>query len=369
MLFAHIADTHLGYRQFNLEEREKDFYSAFHQAVDRMLREGVELVIHAGDLFDEPRPSIRALVEAKKGIEKLRRKGVRIVMIPGNHDIVMRRGSMAPHALFDGVDVLTLEKPSLVVDDLYIAGLPYLPRSYRDVLGEGVSRLEAEAKEYKRSILVLHQGIDRFLPYEHELEIGQLQGGFAYYALGHVHARIEEAAGKSMICYSGSTEIWRAEEASDWERNGKGFLLVDTDRMKPERANLDVRPFLAAQVSDEEDILKLGERIEGYSSPVLTLTIKGGDDFSYLYEKLRNTFGEKALHILVRRQEEASAERLAAGGALNIRELLYEALEGFSKEEKDYSFEVFKHLARNDIETALALTEDFYTRWRLGDDT
>ena len=78
MLFAHIADTHLGYRQFNLEEREKDFYDAFHESVDRMIAEGVELVIHAGDLFDEPRPSIRALVEAKLGIEKLRKKGITI---------------------------------------------------------------------------------------------------------------------------------------------------------------------------------------------------------------------------------------------------------------------------------------------------
>ena len=29
MRVAHMSDTHLGYRQYNLDEREKDFYDVF----------------------------------------------------------------------------------------------------------------------------------------------------------------------------------------------------------------------------------------------------------------------------------------------------------------------------------------------------
>ena len=36
MKFAHLADTHLGYRQFGLIEREKDFYEVFEKVIDKI---------------------------------------------------------------------------------------------------------------------------------------------------------------------------------------------------------------------------------------------------------------------------------------------------------------------------------------------
>ena len=52
MKFAHLADTHLGYRQFGLLEREKDFYEVFDKIIDKIIEEKVDFVIHSGDLFD-----------------------------------------------------------------------------------------------------------------------------------------------------------------------------------------------------------------------------------------------------------------------------------------------------------------------------
>ena len=37
MKFAHLADTHLGYRQFGLLEREKDFYEVFDKIIDKII--------------------------------------------------------------------------------------------------------------------------------------------------------------------------------------------------------------------------------------------------------------------------------------------------------------------------------------------
>ena len=53
MLISHISDLHLGHAQFNLEEREEDVYQAFNEAIDVSIREGVRLVILAGDLFQQ----------------------------------------------------------------------------------------------------------------------------------------------------------------------------------------------------------------------------------------------------------------------------------------------------------------------------
>ena len=42
--FAHLADTHLGYRQFGLLEREKDFYEVFDKIIDKIIEEKVDFV-------------------------------------------------------------------------------------------------------------------------------------------------------------------------------------------------------------------------------------------------------------------------------------------------------------------------------------
>ena len=51
MKFAHLADTHLGYRQYGLFEREKDFYEVFEKVIDKIIEGSIaeELEIEAGD--------------------------------------------------------------------------------------------------------------------------------------------------------------------------------------------------------------------------------------------------------------------------------------------------------------------------------
>ena len=54
MKFAHISDTHLGFSQFGTGERAKDVYNAFLQAIDISIKEKVEFVVFAGDIFHTP---------------------------------------------------------------------------------------------------------------------------------------------------------------------------------------------------------------------------------------------------------------------------------------------------------------------------
>jgi len=365
MLFAHIADTHLGYRQYNLEEREKDFYDAFNEAVEKIIASRVELVIHSGDLFDNARPSIRALVEAKKGIKKLIDAGIKVVMIAGNHDIVMRSDALPPQKLYDDVVLLTPKNFSFVFGDVFIGGLPYFPRSYRNVLLEKLGEIEKEAAGFEKKVLVLHQSIDKYLPFENELGIAELPA-FNYYALGHIHDRIEDNF-RGTLCYSGSTEIWRTDEVKIHREKGKGFFIVDTKNFKVKKVDLEsIRPFIQAEVrkesleSDLEDISKLFSNAS--KKPVLEVKIDE-EIFSTAQEKIKRNFQDKALHISPKRIYKKEEEGKPEITSISIREMIKEAMKNHSEKEKNFASEIFELLAGNEIEEAEKIADEFYREW------
>src|ERR1051326_7770485 len=87
MLVSHLSDPHLGYSQFNLEEREEDVYEAFHEAIDVSIAEGVKLVILAGDLFHTPRPCGKAIITLGNALKKLKERDIVAAFILGEHDL------------------------------------------------------------------------------------------------------------------------------------------------------------------------------------------------------------------------------------------------------------------------------------------
>jgi DNA repair exonuclease SbcCD nuclease subunit len=99
-LIAHLADLHLGYRQYNILEREGDFYEAFNEAVDLIIQEHVKIVLIAGDIFHSSRPPISALYCMKSNLEKLSSKGVKVYCVLGDHDLPRGLGEHPPTVLF-----------------------------------------------------------------------------------------------------------------------------------------------------------------------------------------------------------------------------------------------------------------------------
>ncbi|MEM2964487.1 MAG: metallophosphoesterase, partial [Candidatus Bathyarchaeia archaeon] len=102
---AHLADTHLGFRQYNLDERERDVYDVMDEISDRILDERASIVVHSGDLFDSSRPTAQAYYAFKKFLSKLEGKA-KVFSILGDHDTPKRLG-MPPQRLFeDRIQVL-----------------------------------------------------------------------------------------------------------------------------------------------------------------------------------------------------------------------------------------------------------------------
>src|SRR5439155_21193806 len=91
---AHIADPHLGIRQYHrqtpagINQREADIAHAFRAAIDGVIEARPDAVVVAGDLFHSVRPTNAAIVFAFRQFQRLREAlpGAPIALIAGNHD-------------------------------------------------------------------------------------------------------------------------------------------------------------------------------------------------------------------------------------------------------------------------------------------
>jgi len=260
MRIAHISDTHLGYKQYNLYEREDDFYDSLNQAIDKALEERVDVIIHSGDMFNTPTPPIKALFSFKNALNRINGK-IKIFTVLGDHDKPKRR-AMIPHRIFN-IPVLgaagTLE--SVEVDGVLIAGISNMKGIYIDKLKEEIQKFDILSKKYKKSVFVAHQGVKNFLPFERSYELVEddLPRSADYYALGHIHARYLERFGEGWLAYSGSTEICSISEINPWREKGKGMYIVDITDGDTEvyPINLDIRDQYVIDTDERLEELKV----------------------------------------------------------------------------------------------------------------
>src|SRR3989344_1368674 len=84
MKFAHLGDCHLGgWRQPELKELN---FECFKEAMDRILKEKVDFILLAGDLFDSPYPPIETLKETFEVFKKIKEASIPVFLIAGSHD-------------------------------------------------------------------------------------------------------------------------------------------------------------------------------------------------------------------------------------------------------------------------------------------
>jgi exonuclease SbcD len=82
----HVSDTHLGNRQYRSNIRRSDFADSFDAAVDIAIEEGVDAVIHTGDLFDDPSPGVPTVNRCLDTVSRLNDAEVPFLAIVGNHE-------------------------------------------------------------------------------------------------------------------------------------------------------------------------------------------------------------------------------------------------------------------------------------------
>jgi DNA repair protein SbcD/Mre11 len=264
---AHIADPHLGIRQYHrqtpagINQREADIAHAFRFAVDGVIAAGPDAVVVAGDLFHSVRPTNAAIVFAFRQLQRLREALPKapIVLIAGNHDTPRSTETGSILRLFEelGVDVATDEARRFVYPalDLSVLGVPH-----QALVGGARPSLRPDGPERHR-VLVLHGEVEGVFPFDRSAaEYGGALLGlqelapaeWSYVALGHYHVQHEVAP---RVWYAGSLEyvspnVWgELIDEADHGLSGKGWLLADLERNTVERhevplarAILDLEP-------------------------------------------------------------------------------------------------------------------------------
>jgi DNA repair exonuclease SbcCD nuclease subunit len=228
--FVHLSDSHLGYRQYGLKQRQKDWSRATQEIVDYAVKEEVDFVLHSGDLFNSNLVDHTTLIDAIKILNPLKQAEIPFFVIDGNHD--RRKGSQSDTAnnvleyleLVDylGPDGDNLENAIRQIGDTNIIGLGYHGIYLR-------SKIENFFKQMPDApnIILLHAAVEHHVAEGHPdislSELEMLRPKAAYLALGHAHNNFQIS---DWIFNPGSPEYYRFTD-KDYKRIFYDVVLED----------------------------------------------------------------------------------------------------------------------------------------------
>jgi len=281
MLFSHISDIHLGLVQYNSEERELDIYDAFHQAIDISIKDHVDFVIFAGDIFHIPTPSGTAIIHMANALKLLKQNNIDSFFILGEHDISRIRGTPVPY-VFHNLEFSKYigQGEPVYYKDLLLVGFDKIRRNEMDSFEKRFKEIDDIAEKHQgHRILVMHQGINEINKFAGELNSTDLPKNFTYYAMGHLHDHVVKNFNHlgGPVAYPGSIELTNSEGIKETK---KGFYQVDisSTEAKPSWIELNTRPQFSIKTTSTDISKTIDEIFEKMKSnpkkPIVELKIE-----------------------------------------------------------------------------------------------
>ena len=257
MKLAHLADLHLGFRQYDRQtprggnQREADVAEAFRRAVDDLLEQRPDLIVVAGDVFHSVRPTNPAILFLFQQLHRLRTglPEAPIVLIAGEHDTPRSAETGTILRLYEalGVEVVVEQARYLTFSKLDCAVLA--------VPHQALMQPERPALRPERgttlNILLAHGHLPGVGERRGTMEYGgaalQLEelasAQWDYVAMGHYHVAQQVEAN---AWYAGSIEYvapnpWgQLQDEAEYGIHGKGYLLVHLPAARVEFRRLAV---------------------------------------------------------------------------------------------------------------------------------
>ncbi|MEM4781552.1 MAG: DNA double-strand break repair protein Mre11 [Halalkalicoccus sp.] len=266
----HTGDTHIGYRQYHSAERRADFLAAFERVAEDAIAEGVDAVVHAGDLFHDRRPDVQDLLGTLDVLRDLDAADVPFLAIVGNHEGT-REGQWLD--LFCRMGLATrLDGEGVEIGETTFSGLDHVPESKRADLA-----YDFAAPETEHAALVAHGLFEPFAYANWDTEelLERASVEFDALLLGDNHKPDRAEVDGTWITYCGSTE-----RASATEREDRGYNLVTFDgEVRITRRGLDTREFVFVDVelAPGEGTERVVERVGQHEldGRVVIVTVEG----------------------------------------------------------------------------------------------
>lgn len=254
----HTADSHIGAalparpRQIG-PRRGDDLVDSFSRALDAARAHAVDLVIHAGDLFDSARPSARALAAAAEPLLRVAAGGTPVVIVPGNHE----RSAIPAALLLAHRNIHIVHAPRTLRFAfrglrVFVAGFPCVRHGAESSFAQALEATQWSREPADVRILAVHQtfesatcgpGAYRFRSGEGVVERHAVPAAFDYVAAGHIHRHQVLATRQGdgpPIVYAGSPDRVSFAEIDE----PKGFVLVEErdGRLEHHFIEHEVRP-------------------------------------------------------------------------------------------------------------------------------
>lgn len=223
--FLHMADLHLDSPFIGLSTLPEPLFSAIQestfQSLERIttvaIKEAVDFVLIAGDIYDSEDQSVRAQARFSKEMKRLEVANIPVFMIHGNHDFIEKHKEKLTlpsnvHVFSEQVEVMSHKTATGVSVNIY--GFSYNERHIRSSRVDKY-KIQGNADFH---IALLH-GSEVSSSEEHDVyapfrvqEISKK--GFDYWALGHIHKR-QLLAESPSIYYPGNIQGRNRKESGE----------------------------------------------------------------------------------------------------------------------------------------------------------
>jgi exonuclease SbcD len=312
--FIHAADLHIDspmrgldtYDGAPIDQLRAATRRALIGLVDLALREKVDLVILAGDIYDRELGDFRAALFFREQMIRLVGAGVRVFIVKGNHDAEGQISKRLPDV--QGVHVFSSRTAEVI--DLPHLGVAVHGKSFPErIVSEDLVPSYHEPIAGRFNIGVLHTsltgriGHDPYAPTDVETLSAK---NYDYFALGHIHAREVVREANPRIVFPGNLQGRHVGETGS---KGCELVIVDGNMVtSAEHVSLDVVRWhnLTVDATGLETVTTLAQKFQDACKGC----ISGAQD--RLHAMRVTVQGESALHALEARDPGSIAAAIQA---------------------------------------------------------